>query len=143
LLLAGSAAVAQMPPSPQEFATAFRNGDYERFKSMIANARMGMLDRAGNVTALSRDDLVERLRACTLYHVYEAGKNYQTLSGADWICRDRPAPGEPCEAVAYGLDLYPVGDRFRVRVYLTTMPDMVACPNRGPAPPARPLRTSH
>jgi hypothetical protein len=135
--------MAQTPPSAQDFATAFRNGDYERFKSMIANDQMGMLDRAGNVTALSRDDLVERLRACTLNHVYEAGKNFQTLSGADWICRDRPVAGEPCEAVAYGLNLFPMGDRFRVRVYLTSMPDSVACPNRGPAAPARPLRTSN
>ncbi len=135
-MLTGSAGTAQVPPSPQDFAAAFREGDYERFKSMIANDRMGMRDDAGNVTALSRDDLVDRLKPCAVDKVYEAGKDYQTLSGVAWICRDQRVAARPCEAVGYGLNLFPMGERFRLRVYLTTMPDHVACPNRGNAPPA-------
>jgi hypothetical protein len=127
---------AQTQPRPQEFADAFRSGDYDRFKALIANERMGMLDRVGNVIPLTRDDLVDRLRPCTVNQVFEAGVHFQTLSGVEWICRGQPVAGEPCEAVAYGINLFPLGDRFRLRVYLTTTYDLLACPSPGPAAPA-------
>src|SRR3954470_9433602 len=85
LLSVAGAASAQTPPSSQAFAAAFRDGDYEQFKAMIANERMAMVDRLVNVTALSRDDLVARLKPCAVDQVYEAGKNYQTQSGVAWI----------------------------------------------------------